>query len=404
MSDHANRRAIAHFIKSLFRRFWPGITAFWLISFGASLWMLIDIDSLPSSTALSWLELLAFVWITVRLAIAESRFRVHGDWRSRPVRRWVPPLSQAMLLIGLLLPALLLRAVCMWPSLPLNRDSWVDLMQTVWVPTLGIAGIVALIIAAIGRWRTMRTWMWITLFAFALIAGRLPLGWMKRLMLADVPTKFQSGGYEQNSLAMSASRKLLPADALLLGGWPLPIAEDAEDYVFEFLRLPISTQSSGEVVERDNLRARIRWMQLDGERLQLGVETRFYNSNVVPNPDSLFFVVKYSDGSYRSRKESERQVVPSALPLAPVHTVVHSGSYTSPMCLPENTASWEELLAGAELLVFAPIDADKLSQLSVPDRNALREDRGEASLTLGTRNEINTPKVVALLVLFFKLS
>jgi len=86
----------------------------------------------------------------------------------------------------------------------------------------------------------------------------------------------------------------------------------------------------------------------------------------------LLLAIRYGDGSYGARHEYAIRDEFASLALLPLAgRVVHSGSFSSPKCLPETTASWAELLEGAELIAYAPSAAAYV--LNKPRHQALEE-------------------------------
>ena len=360
-----------HMLKSLGRRFWREIGLFWLVTLAGSIWALVNLSSLPS-LAFHWLELLTFGWLAVRLALAEGGFHTHGGWEARPLHRWVPPFAQATLLCGVLLPALALRAYCVHAQISPDARVWRELLEQTWTPVLLIAGLIAVVIGSTGRilrsasspLRGMISGTAVLLVALALlVVGK----GASRLVLPRSATVRKSGssGLENDPLAAAVRPQL--EGGLLLGNWPPPIEGDASRFAREILRIPLRT---GAVATSENVKGWIRWMRPVDVQMQLGIELRYLTRK--NNPQFLFFVLRYSDGSYGPQGMHGENGIPVALPLMPMNAVVYSGSFLSPMLLPENSKDWSALLEDAELLIFG---STGLELSEVPQQLPIAEDR-----------------------------
>ncbi len=339
---------VFHLMKGLLRNMRWEIALMVVVSATVSGWAILDVDSVPT-LAFRWLEIACAGWLGFRLALAESGFRIHGGWETRPFRRRDPLDAQVGVLILVFLPLLVLRAYSVQAVMAPTLEGWVWILRSTWLPVIGWGGLVFALTAIIGRRLALGARGRIPtgviavflLFGFSLM-GILDLDKRKRPPIWPFP----SSENDQASLA-GLLKATLPPETDVLGRKRVAIPKTPGlPLIEEIIRLPIRV---GERVSRGNVSGEIQWMSTGEDRLELV----FVVSEIGEPSRRMFgFAVRYSDGTYGTI--SEGRVMPSVpnLPLVPSHRVPQKGSFYSPKQLPGQTATWTELLEGAELIVY----------------------------------------------------
>ncbi|YCM42460.1 hypothetical protein V2O64_14205 [Verrucomicrobiaceae bacterium 227] len=106
-----------------------------------------------------------------------------------------------------------------------------------------------------------------------------------------------------------------------------------------------ATKSAGEVG------VRITQIRVVKNLLHVAVEITGMNRTKIESLNAPALLVKYANGYFGQRVKTEWSGQNISIPLLQLNRGVASGSYLSPMILPENETSWEELLDGAELWI-----------------------------------------------------
>ena len=352
-------------------RFGWEIAAFWLIS-GVNSVLLARHAVVGLISAMAVLEIIALVWITVRLVLAEDGFKTSGGWRTRPFPKGLRtglPLVAACVVV--LVPAILRALVyqrmfgdaSVWTSW--GEPSW--LRQLWWwlvFCALPLKLFGTLILRAIDGRGRIAAW---TTLAIVLLPVTASLG-----------TYFgKRGGHYGNTggglprlLAQGIQRELLDATDFI-GTWNDPTAEESVPAARLVARISIDSKRSSPGIAVSAGSSGLR-----GSRVLVRVRGYLRDRGMVPRLKDAIAVLRYADGTYASCQQDHTSDPGSPLPFFPVSEWRFSGDFVSPLSLPEFEGDPQELTRGLELLFFEP-DWNK-PQLKVdPRRKQNRSDNAE---------------------------
>jgi hypothetical protein len=339
---------------SLGRRYFFEIATFIAISITASVWTMLDLDSLPAN-ALASLEILGIFWITTRVLLSESIFRTHGEWKARPVSRREMMQSQILCLALVFAFPFALRIFTIQQVLAPDASGWSYLITHRWSWAILSYGILVAILCLGNRamsrapGRPVAGWIFIGIVAMCLLMTGLSSS--KSPLTSFHVGHGDSGIGEGRTLSMSV-RSLLPADADLIGQWlPQQKWQNDEPGARLLIRIPLTSQST---TKSEGTSLRILWQKEHGRRLKLRAELVFC-SGVVNSFRARYNylpVVRYGDGSFAPIAAIRADSDSLALPLLPIDRYYIDGEFTSPLILPENTLTWDKLIEGAELMIF----------------------------------------------------
>ena len=333
-----------HTLRLYARRFWREMAAFWIISGIASYMSLRGPGNYPHA-GLTVLEALALLCAVVRLMQAENVFRTLGGWQARPIRGATLRRARWTLLAVLLAPAVAGRVAVTALTFPLGTAEWLTLATAVWLPLL--AGIVLGAAAAgwIGRdarWSSEYHYPALV-WGVILTAGGMALGW-KIAGHSRVGTGWSGGGGA--------------AQLLIAGTGDLEnVRTKTLDSMTPILRLPLHAGASAEFA---GCRATITECAGAGLRVMALLEITAPAASLRPwlaspgsaKGESMALLIRYSDGSWARAANRMDASLSSSLPGLSAEKFTLGGSFASPLILPENDKTLEQLCAGAELVFF----------------------------------------------------
>lgn len=333
-----------HAFRLYARRFWKEAAAFWIVS-GVASWMALRGPGNYPHAAFSVLEGLTLLCAVVRLMQAENVFRTLGGWRVRPVRGSTLRRARWTLLFLMLTPAIAARVTVTALIFSPGIEEWSLLATSVWLPLLlGIAlgGAAA---GMIGRdaWAGQE-------HRYPALAGGVVLG-ACGMVLGFVISR-QSPVTNSWGGGTNVAPLLTAASGDIEGGKPKMAAGAAL-----LVRLPAR---AGATTDFGGSRAEITECTPEGKRLLVTVEITAPSAVLRPafhaqpgvqgRGASLF--IRYGDGNWAGSLPGSHLAVASSLPGLSAEKFVFGNSFATPLILPENTKTGEELLAGAEVFLF----------------------------------------------------
>lgn len=322
------------------------LAAFWAISISSSIAM--TAGAAPTTClGLARLEIVAAIWITIRVLLAEDVFRVSGGWRTRPIPAWVPPAAQGLLLGLAFLGPWGCRVLMLRQLLGMDSGGLMILLGAVWWPQfftwLTLVAMVKLaahyILRGGEQWRTIG---WV---GFTIISVFWTIKACDRLSSPVPPGDY---GSSPGDLAQGI-QQLLPDATDFVGQWnssfymhpKLPRAK-------LLLRVPLS----GAPRSLTNARLLASGISFHGARAAVNVQLACIDSSFLKRIHFAPAILRYSDGTYGTCRQNQRVRNGKLAPWPVVEYFEFNGSFISPLSLPEYEGDPESLLAGAEVLFF----------------------------------------------------
>lgn len=345
-------------------RFGREVLVYWGVAAGSG--YVVATGAAPSvCLALGRVEVVATVWITVRILLAEEGLGTSGGWRVRPVPRWAPSAARVVLLAAAMLVPWLCKAGLLWHYLALDLAGWHHLAGRVWLPQAVIWLAFAVAVALVARWIRRRegsagSVVW-SGFAIALVVGTL-------LVCARKPGKNQN--YEEK-------KRFADPESLVQGiRHALPTAKDFLGFTDGnsetaprakvLLRVPLGVpQALG------NLRLVKAAVSLRGVRTEVVVHLVGINGKLWEDLTHAPVLVRYADGTYAACRQNHRARDAGASARPVVESFRFRGSFLSPLCLPEFERRGASLPEAVELLFFG--EDREMPALSVPPEIRYRQ-------------------------------
>lgn len=373
-----------HAIKTLLRRFWPSVLVFWVVSITASLWAARLPSSFPD-LPLTVLEVLAWLWLSLRILLSESVFRTQGGWEVRPLGRGVAWTSRWGLYLVILLPPLILRAVSQSVALRWSFAQWAAGGAGDWWGLGAVvlaAGAVISIAGQISRrgW-TARVMLGVAGVCAIVVLIKSPLTWR---WMGD--RQGRGSGSEFSVMPPGLAALIPPGDRgieIYFGGGspPEPVA------LRMIARLPAR---QGAEADADAGGARVRIEEL--EPLEEHLRFRLLVEGPVAvleswKKDATVVALRYADGTWGwPRGYGGQRSAKTVLPGFATMNREESGELLSPRIYPWTTAGWEELLKGAELFVLIPTAAKDPAPLPLKDYPVVPSAIGDREKTIPLPN------------------
>lgn len=328
-------------LKLHLRHFRWEIALFWLLSIGNTASFA---QGVPSSVtqALSRLEIVLLVWVTIRLLLAEDGFKLSGTWRIRPISAAAMHLAPALLTGAAVGLPLLIRVLVLARMMALDVGGAWSLVGGSGLPAwLAFAGIVKLfgLLILRGIDGKARTAAW-AVFSLLVLIVLIPL---------------TSRGYRDSSRGSAdrlgvaeseAIRRALPDATDFIGGWQIDPLQDDEAISAEIvLRIPLD--SAGVVSPGTFAHATAMFR---GGNLEMGVQLHSIDPKTISRTENLIPILRYRGGIYGTCLYNYLSRSPGVLPLASPSLLAYSATFVSPLALPEFEEEPSDVLQGAELL------------------------------------------------------
>lgn len=336
-----------HTVRVYLRRFWREMVIFWAVSGTASVMALRGAGNYPDA-GLSMLEGLVLLIVVVRLMQAENVFRTLGGWQVRPVHGRTLRNARWVLLMMNLAPAVAGRMAVTALTFSPGGKEWLVLMLAVWLPLLlGIA------VGALGAGLLGRDARSGEAYRYPALAGGVvvcALGLAAGFAAARQSPARQSWGSGGGGTGLLLSE----AGGDLSNGRPKPVAG-----MKELMRLPMRAGASAEF---GGCRAVLSECAVSGTRVMATLEItapcaalRPWALSSVRDKDHVI-LVRYSDGNWARSSYTSHDTDATVLAGLTAEKFIFGCSFTSPLILPENNRTPEQLLAEAELFFFVPAE------------------------------------------------
>ena len=376
---------IIHSLSLYLRRFRLELIGFWSASLTLSCLLAGGYDG--GDYRLKFLELILLTIVVARLALAETIFKTTGGWKSRPLSRNAVGWARFWTFCILVGTPLVIRVVVWWATVRLGISERLEALRDDVCGLLLFVGGFFLLAHLVSRLieRERRGLALFVVFPFAM-AGALAWLWTN----ADVRQGMAGGSFMGYGVTPGV-RAVFPPDAAFIGsssgaamdGWA----------VQEVLRVPLKAGatriSNGEgAITIDSL--------VTDNRLMVDLIEDFPHENGKMEFPRRLYVVRYSDGSISGEVEGRAEHMSFKALLYRSHKDTRTTSFRSPRDYPWNERSWDQLLAGAELILFRITDTP-LDQLVEKPELRVKETLGEtrvrsALVTLHVENAIK-PKL-----------
>lgn len=331
----------------LFRFRWE-IAAYWLLSITNSLLLALN-DTSRWLSALSSLEVIALVWVTVRMILAEDAFKMNGGWRARPFASFAQHVIPVVFTAAVAFVPLVVRFLVIRRMFANGPEFWNSLLMDSCLP------------------------QWITWFSFALVLklygllvlrgveGRSRIAAWSALVVILLPltvavcggfqnqrNNFGSGGSqrEPDELAQGIQRQL-PDAVDFIGAWDDPVKSHEVSEAREILKIVPDTRGAASSIGFREARCMIV-----GVRVRMQVRMLVTDPKIPARLERAIPILRYSNGTYATCQDYRwiRNMV--RIPLLSANEWVFSGDFISPLSLPEFDGKPEDLLSGLELLFF----------------------------------------------------
>lgn len=331
----------------LFRFGWE-IAAFWAISIINT--FLLDRNGPPDALrAMTVLEFVALAWITVRLVLAEDGFKTSGGWQTRPFSHKIRlglPLALAVVVVAF--PAVV-RAIAFQRMFD-GAAVWSDFGPGSW-------------------WRQLAVWFLffalpLKLFGLLIlqgIDGRARTAAWAALALVLLPVlsaisanfgqlnDSRSGGNDPGELAQGIQREL-PSASDFIGPWNDPVFHQVREvHAAELLvKFAIDPNQSPPGVSVRSAVASLR-----GSRVNLRLRTLIDDESLASRLENAIAILRYADGTCATCPARTIARPGRPLPFFPASGWSFTGSFISPLSLPEFAGDPKQLTQGLELMFFA---------------------------------------------------
>lgn len=348
-----------HSFKNYLTRFRWEITGFWLVSAAATASLAFN-ASMTTTTALGRLEIVAGLWVTLRLMLAETNLLVSGGWRARPFGRFSLPGVQGSVLLFVIAGCLLFRGLLLQRLFAPDAGHWMTVLTTSWIPGVLVWLALALLIRFIGG----------LILGHARRGGKILVGGTLALLLLpllgllwSLSNRFSGdgGSAPPGQFSQDIQRQLTDARDFV-GRWNDPLfPPDKLQPARLVMRIPLDAGAKPGIPGTAILAREIR---IEGSRVAVSIRLAHldpeFAARLIRNnrrEDPLLPVLRYADGTYGACEEYNRGGSSECLAFVRASEFGFDGSFVSPLSLPEYEGDGRELLQGAELLWF---EADPL--------------------------------------------
>lgn len=334
-------------------RFGREVLMYWGIAAGAGYAVAAGVMPPSVCLALHRIEVVAVVWITVRILLAEEGLGITGGWRARPVPRWAPGVARVILLAVVMLVPWFCKAGFLWYFLTPDPTGWRCVARQIWLPQTLTWLAFAAAVTLVALWLRKREGAAGPLlqigFALVLMVGTIMVCGRKQTENQNYAEYNLYGGPR---LLVQGIRQALPTAKDFLGfaeGGCLP--DRTAPRAKLLLRVPLNgPQALG------NVRLVNASTSLRGVRMEVAVHLIGIDGKLWENLKFAAVLVRYADGTYAACRQNHRarETGPMAKPV--VVNFRFKGSFVSPLCLPEFDKRVTGLPEAQELLFFGGDD------------------------------------------------
>lgn len=370
-----------HIFAQYLRKFGLEVGFFWLLV-AASGWAIRQGGMPKTCLGLAQLEFIALAWLTIRLVLAEEGFKVHGGWQTRPVGSWQLRVAQVALLAVALAAPLVLRVFYLnwWVGAEATERGAVWNMT--WLPQL--AGWLGFVVVLKGFGRLVlrggsgsaRVVGWCVLAMVVLGCAF----WLGKAARPDEDGR-TIGNWHPSGLLPDIRRQLAPRATDFLGDWGQPPTDQAAvPKVRLLLRVPLGRTgrvAGGRVVAADRvmrgvrLAVGLRLVSTDARLLRRLIE----RTASFPIPFTAVAALRYGDGTVALPVEQFRLHDTLRAPLVGAAEFGFSGTFPSPLSLPEFEGKPADFLEGSELLFFGVDTPDGTIDPKLMPQPLVKSDR-----------------------------
>jgi hypothetical protein len=293
---------------------------------------------------LGWVEVVLGVWLVVRVSLTQLGFGTFGGWKARPVSRWGFYVSEGLFVLVSFLLASGARVVATVAIVRPDEAGWVIVWEN-WFTTFAWLGAFFGVSKVIGMgWERSEARARPRLaegVALALVVGGV--------MLSEV----NSGGRSWGGNGLSYFPSLDPRGLEGVEDWEWLRSDYYVGHQLEAAGAVQLGLHEGSVVERDGVKITLEEVKREGDCLVVEVEflkvADFYRDSGKELQPSL--MVEYGNGYFGDRWQGDRRGSRIRLPLLRINRLKLTAKIFSPMVLPENEDSWDEVMEGAKLWV-----------------------------------------------------
>lgn len=289
-------------------------------------------------TMLSWLEVATLAWLVTRVSLTQLGFGTFGGWRVKPSGRGRYLVGEMVFLTGFLMLAGCVRILVVVDFFQPSPGEWLPLIRS-WDWVLWGISVLYWLSKLVGLGgerddagsRPRIAWG----VVLALVAGSLVLS------AAREPRNHYRGGSNECNLDPRA----LPGvkDWQWLRGYQNGAFSAAN---LDLIKLPLR---EGVVVQGNGLRVELTEVQRSGETFAVHVEVTAKKGFKGGLPVEPGFMLAYSNGYFGGATQGTYGIRITRVPLLDAEQMIYQARFFSPLSLPENELSAEELLDGAEL-------------------------------------------------------
>jgi len=346
-------KSFIHSFRLTFRRFRWEILGFWILSVGVVSAFAGGLISTPRpfrpAPDFARLEMLAACWLILRLMFSEPVFLTQGGWRTRPISARVAHNVPFAVLAVVLLPALLVRVICMALTLTPDAPQWDWIAGESLLRGVVYLGLVALLLRLAGSLLPRRGPGIGRKIAFTAV-GLLALGaWFHpRTARMFAPP----GGYSGNGFGgqrvydhlIPGLSKVLPPGTILLNK-----TEHAHGEEFprmkEILRL---VPARGMRVHGSGFTVEVKRVEPRGRNVQIDLEFEALNPDTANLLSGAAILLRYPGNVAALRQGITETRRPYPLFCYPVASIATGGEFEGPGDKPD----WEALLPALELVIY----------------------------------------------------
>lgn len=359
---------ITNTIRLYLLRFYKEILCYWLISFLGS-WCMGKNNVEKYAIILSSLELIALVWITVRIVLAEEGFRMSGGWKVRPHRFKFQHFFSIGLAALVITIAITVRAVVLCHLFQLSvEETWNLIMKPAlsgWIRWVAFAGSLKLfgmlLLTRLEGNQKAAAWA-------VLIILLCPLTINLCKDYAIMPEYRCTGGsnFVQQQFAFGIKNQITDAKNFL-GYW---IPEGGNRKNCNDAKQVLALRLDGENVH-PQVKLYKGQMQLKDERVQVLIHISTINPELIDVLAKAVPVLRFQDGNYSIAEEYIGYKKDFRTPFLSTKQWIYTADFLTPMALPAFEGDKEKMLKGLELRFYVP-DENKIFEI---DPEYLRENR-----------------------------
>ncbi len=324
-------------MKVLWRRHWWEVCLFLLASLSLS-GLIVTGEEYRFTSALVWIEVAGVVWLVVRVSLTDSEFGTFGGSRARPIRRLWYVVAELILLVVVIALAVTVRMFAVGEVLQPSREGWREVMEDGIGVVIGLA-VIFVICRFAGLTLISKESKKRTNFGWGLVVAVTGLS-----LLSEHGFKWERGG--------SAGTSHYTLNPLIFEGvedWQWLRTSDS--YYGEFdedkiHKLPLKT---GSILEIEGMRFEITEIEIAGTEMKVLWEGERMENFGQKFPKEFGVMISYGRRYFGTKMVARSENNHRRLPLLNDRRAKYSALIYSPLALPENEQSAEDLLADAEL-------------------------------------------------------